>query len=164
LIDQRTGDRGQMGESDPYEHQSPRRIEFQSPLHECQIIRYSIARQGNSPRNDLPAFPSQMRYSPWGVPIFTMFYAFPRPGVRLRREEIPGPVPINQSLMTPPRTKPRGTSSKFRKRPSGPRHPSRPGNQVADKTLPPAGGLWKHENLVSKTVGLDERKPKDLNP
>ena len=50
LIDQRAGDRGQMGESHPYEHQSPRRIEFQSPLHECQIMsarlldRYSIAR------------------------------------------------------------------------------------------------------------------------
>jgi hypothetical protein len=27
-----------MGESHPYQHKSTRRIEFQSPLHQCQIM------------------------------------------------------------------------------------------------------------------------------
>ncbi len=35
---------------------------------------------------------------------------------------------------------------------------ARPRLKVADKTLPPVGGLWKHEKLVSKTVECNQRK------
>jgi hypothetical protein len=84
--------------------------------------------------------------------------------VRPRRKNTPVPGPTDGEHDEAIPRQNRGDHCKILQTPSAARHPSWSGNKVADKTLPRAGGLWKHKRLVSKTVGPDKRTPKDLNP